>query len=63
MNLKNNLATLDATTRPTRVMLKHLDDSVGEIRATLEASGLAKNTVLIFTSETATGPFPFRDLR
>ncbi len=32
-------------------MLKHLDDSVGEIRATLEASGLAKNTVLIFTSD------------
>ena len=32
-------------------MLKHLDDSVGEIRATLEETGLAKNTVLIFTSD------------
>jgi arylsulfatase A-like enzyme len=32
-------------------MLKHLDDSVGEIRETLEASGLAKNTVIIFTSD------------
>ena len=32
-------------------MLKHLDDSVGEIRAALERSGLAKNTVIIFTSD------------
>lgn len=32
-------------------MLKHLDDSVGAIRATLEKTGLAKNTVLIFTSD------------
>jgi arylsulfatase A-like enzyme len=32
-------------------MLKHLDDSVGEIRATLEATGLAANTILIFTSD------------
>lgn len=32
-------------------MLKHLDDSIGEIRATLEGSGLAKNTILIFTSD------------
>ena len=32
-------------------MLKHLDDSVGQIRATLEKTGLAKNTVLIFTSD------------
>lgn len=32
-------------------MLRHLDDSVGEIRATLEKTGLAKNTVLIFTSD------------
>jgi arylsulfatase A-like enzyme len=32
-------------------MLKHLDDSVGAIRATLERSGLAKNTILIFTSD------------
>jgi arylsulfatase A-like enzyme len=32
-------------------MLRHLDDSVGEIRATLEKTGLAKNTILIFTSD------------
>jgi arylsulfatase A-like enzyme len=32
-------------------MLKHLDDSIGEIRATLEKTGLAENTVLIFTSD------------
>ena len=32
-------------------MLKHLDDSVGAIRAALESSGLAKNTILIFTSD------------
>jgi len=32
-------------------MLQHLDESVGEIRATLEATGLAKNTILIFTSD------------
>jgi arylsulfatase A-like enzyme len=32
-------------------MLKHLDNTVGEIRATLEKSGLAKNTILIFTSD------------
>jgi len=32
-------------------MLKHLDDSVGEIRAALENTGLAENTVLIFTSD------------
>ena len=32
-------------------MLKRLDDAVGAIRATLEETGLAKNTVLIFTSD------------
>jgi len=32
-------------------MLKHLDDSIGEIRATLEKTGLAQNTILIFTSD------------
>lgn len=32
-------------------MLRHLDRSVGEIRATLESTGLAKNTILIFTSD------------
>jgi arylsulfatase A-like enzyme len=32
-------------------MLKHLDDSVGEIRKALETSGLARNTVIIFTSD------------
>ena len=32
-------------------MLKHLDDSVGRVRATLEKTGLAANTVLIFTSD------------
>lgn len=32
-------------------MLKHLDDSVGKIREALEKTGLAKNTVLIFTSD------------
>ena len=32
-------------------MLKHLDDAVGAIRATLEKTGLAENTILIFTSD------------
>lgn len=32
-------------------MLKHLDDSVGEIRAAIEKTGIAKNTILIFTSD------------
>ncbi|MGB0742991.1 MAG: sulfatase-like hydrolase/transferase, partial [Opitutales bacterium] len=32
-------------------MLKRLDASVGEIRKTLEETGLAKNTILIFTSD------------
>ena len=32
-------------------MLKHLDTAVGAIRASLEATGLAENTVLIFTSD------------
>jgi arylsulfatase A-like enzyme len=50
-------------------MLKRLDASVGEIRATLVRTGLAKNTVLIFTSDnggveytnpTATDNQPFK---
>lgn len=32
-------------------MLKHLDDSVGAIRAALVKTGLEKNTILIFTSD------------
>ena len=32
-------------------MLKRLDQSIGDIRAALESSGLAKNTILIFTSD------------
>lgn len=32
-------------------MLKHLDDSVGEIRRTLEETGLAKHTLIVFTSD------------
>lgn len=32
-------------------MLKHLDDSIGAIRKTLEETGLSKNTVVIFTSD------------
>ncbi|MDQ8196112.1 sulfatase [Coraliomargarita sp. SDUM461004] len=32
-------------------MLKHLDDSIGEIRATLEATGLADNTLIVFSSD------------
>jgi arylsulfatase A-like enzyme len=32
-------------------MLKRLDDSVGAIRTALESSGLAENTILIFTSD------------
>lgn len=32
-------------------MLKHLDDSVGAIRAALVKTGLAENTILIFTSD------------
>lgn len=32
-------------------MLKHLDDSVGAIRSTLEKTGLAKSTILIVSSD------------
>ena len=32
-------------------MLKHLDDTVGAIRAALVETGLAENTILIFTSD------------
>ena len=32
-------------------MVKHLDDSVGRIMETLEESGLAENTLLVFTSD------------
>ncbi len=32
-------------------MLKHLDDSVGEIRKTLEETGLSGNTLIVFTSD------------
>lgn len=32
-------------------MLKHLDDSVGEIRRTLESTGLVDDTLIIFTSD------------
>jgi arylsulfatase A-like enzyme len=32
-------------------MVKHLDTSIGEIRSTLEETGLSKNTILIFTSD------------
>lgn len=32
-------------------MLKHLDDAVGEIRDALEKTGLAENTILIFTAD------------
>lgn len=45
---KGNLGRDNAT---YAAMLKHLETSVGEIRATLEKSGLASNTVLIFTSD------------
>jgi arylsulfatase A-like enzyme len=50
-------------------MLKHLDDSIGAIRKTLKETGLAKNTILIFTSDNggvtytdpaATTNFPFK---
>jgi arylsulfatase A-like enzyme len=43
-NLGRNNATYAA-------MLKHLDDSVGRVRATLEETGLAANTILIVTSD------------
>ncbi|MFC7336012.1 sulfatase [Haloferula chungangensis] len=32
-------------------MLKHLDDSIGAIRKTLEETGLSENTILVFTSD------------
>lgn len=32
-------------------MLKHLDDSIGAIRATLKEAGLEQNTLLVFTSD------------
>lgn len=42
---------LGRTNATYAAMLKRLDDSVGAIRATLEKTGLARNTVLIFTSD------------
>ena len=48
---KKQLGHLGRDNATYAAMLKHLDDSVGEIRATLEKTGLAKNTVLIFTSD------------
>jgi len=50
-------------------MVKHLDDSVGEIMKTLEETGLAKNTLVVFSSDNggveytdppATDNFPFK---
>ncbi len=50
-------------------MVKHLDDSVGDIMNTLEETGLAKNTLLVFSSDNggveytdppATDNFPFK---
>ncbi|QTN33059.1 sulfatase [Akkermansiaceae bacterium] len=32
-------------------MLKHLDDSIGEVRKTLEETGIAENTLIVFTSD------------
>ncbi len=32
-------------------MVKHLDDSIGEIMKTLEKTGLAKNTLVVFSSD------------
>lgn len=48
---KKQLGHLGRDNATYAAMLKHLDDSVGEIRATLEKTGLAKNTILIFTSD------------
>ncbi len=45
---RGNLGRENAT---YAAMLKHLDDSVGKIRTTLEQTGLAANTVLIVTSD------------
>ncbi|MCH7226851.1 sulfatase [Haloferula sp. A504] len=42
---------LGRTNEVYAAMLKRLDDSVGEIRSTLDETGLAENTVLIFTSD------------
>lgn len=50
-------------------MVKHLDDSVGAIMKTLEETGLAKNTLVVFSSDNggvehtnppATDNFPFK---
>jgi arylsulfatase A-like enzyme len=50
-------------------MVKHLDDSVGAIMQTLEKTGLAKNTLVVFSSDNggveytnppATDNFPFK---
>ena len=48
---KKQLGHLGHDNATYAAMLKHLDDSVGAIRATLERTGLAKNTILIFTSD------------
>ena len=48
---KKQLGHLGRDNATYAAMLKHLDESVGEIRATLEKTGLAKHTVLIFTSD------------
>ncbi len=48
---KKQLGHLGRDNATYAAMLKHLDDSVGQILAALEKSGLAQNTVLIFTSD------------
>ncbi|MES2983065.1 MAG: sulfatase [Verrucomicrobiota bacterium] len=48
---KKQIGHLGRNNATYAAMLKNLDDAVGAIRASLEKSGLAENTILIFTSD------------
>ncbi|BCX48671.1 sulfatase [Haloferula helveola] len=50
-NAKKQRGNLGRTNATYAEMVKRLDASVGEIRETLVRTGLAKNTILIFTSD------------
>lgn len=48
---KKQIGHLGRNNATYAAMLKNLDDAVGAIRASLEKTGLAENTILIFTSD------------
>ena len=48
---KTQMGTLGHKNATYAAMIKHLDDSVGRIMATLEAKGLDQNTLIVFASD------------